>query len=366
MPDPRNGPASAASRDHLLLLRVDASPVMGIGHFMRCLALAQAWQELGGRAVFCGHLSSPTLSQRLAREGFGLLPLAYPETPPQVFCSMMAAEVDRSGHDDMSRVWTVLDGYHFTSECQEAIRNKGMKLLAIDDEGLQSRWNVDALLNQNLHARLLRYELTPDVLTFFGPDFALLRRDFRSHPSGQGGIQDVGRRLLVSLGGSDPENWTTRMIESAAQAGIPGLQCKVVVGPGNEHAAGIEKRSRELGPEFEVLRSPGDMPALMRWADAALAAAGSTSWELAHMGVPTLLVAAAANQEPIAEHLDRMGAACNLGWAKDLNLDDVAVRLKKLMFSRETRRSMALKGRAVVDGKGALRVAARMRGNPDA
>jgi len=366
MSEPRNDPAGGVRLDRLLLVRVDVSAQMGAGHFMRCLALAQAWHELGGRAVFCGHLSSPAHYRRLAGEGFDLLPLPSPATPPHVFSSVMAAEADRSGHDDKTQVWAVLDGYHFTRECQDAIKDKGMKLLAIDDEGLQSRWNVDALLNQNLHAHLLRYELAPNVLSFFGPGFALLRREFRSLFPDQDEIPGRGRRLLVSLGGSDPENWTSKILEGVARAAIPGLHCKVIVGPDNEHAVGIEKKSRELGPGFEVLHSPGDMPALMGWADAALAAAGSISWELAHMGVPALLVVAADNQEPIAKHLGHMGAADNLGWVKDLGSGDVAVRLKRLLRSPGVRRTMAKKGRAVVDGKGALRVASRMRGELDA
>lgn len=58
-----------------LCIRADAGPEQGIGHVMRCLALAQAWQDRGGTATFLTATQAPALHERIRREGFDLQPL---------------------------------------------------------------------------------------------------------------------------------------------------------------------------------------------------------------------------------------------------------------------------------------------------
>ncbi|MFN9054465.1 MAG: glycosyltransferase, partial [Pseudanabaena sp.] len=52
----------------------------------------------------------------------------------------------------------------------------------------------------------------------------------------------------------------------------------------------------------------------MVWAEIMIAAGGSTNWELAFMGLPSIVITIADNQKAIAAELDRQGAIINLGW----------------------------------------------------
>ena len=61
-----------------LCIRADASPSIGIGHLMRCLALAQAWQDRGGAVTFVTAPGQPALKARFVSEGFAVHELKAP------------------------------------------------------------------------------------------------------------------------------------------------------------------------------------------------------------------------------------------------------------------------------------------------
>ena len=100
-----------------------------------------------------------------------------------------------------------------------------------------------------------------------------------------------------------------------------------------------------------------DMPKLMSWADVAVSAGGSTVWELAFMGVPSLLCIVAENQKYCVNALAEDGIFLTAGWLKNISPDDIANILLKLIISKELRRGISNKERMLVDGKGVFRIA---------
>ena len=116
-----------------ILIRADASPEIGTGHVMRCLALAQAWQDAGGRATFLMAQSTPSILARLAAENCRVISLsAVSGSDEDVgFTNEYASGVDAE--------WLVIDGYTFGGEYQEQIRSRKRKLLCVDDAGKCNR-----------------------------------------------------------------------------------------------------------------------------------------------------------------------------------------------------------------------------------
>jgi spore coat polysaccharide biosynthesis predicted glycosyltransferase SpsG len=109
--------------------------------------------------------------------------------------------------------------------------------------------------------------------------------------------------------------------------------------------------------ELKLCENPTHMPELMNWADVAIAAAGSTTWELAFLGVPFCHIVVADNQAAIADHAARGGYAVNLGWHAELTTGRVAGAVADLLDDSDRRSAMTRAGRAAIDGQGALRVA---------
>lgn len=336
-----------------LLLRADATPQMGTGHVMRCLALAQAWQAAGGRVVLAAASLTPALEARLRAEG-----LAVSRLEAEAGSAQDAAEtLALAGREGAG--WLTVDGYGFSGEYQRAIVAAGLPLLAIDDYGHAAHYWAGLVLNQNLDAREETYgSREPGLRLLLGTQYALLRREFWPWRSRTRSIPAAARRILVTMGGADPGNATLRVMDALSSLDLPGLEARVVVGGSNPHLAAIRQAARHCGPWLELVENATGMPDLMAWADVAVSAAGTTCWELAFMQLPALLLALAENQRPNAQEMGRLGAAVSLGWHADVTPAAITAALDSLLADAAARGSMARAGAGLVDGRGAERVAA--------
>jgi len=337
-----------------LILRTDASAELGTGHVMRCLALALAWVGSGGAATFVSRLPEP-LARRIRAEGIGLV---------EIGCGPGDAEdlrtVDRLARSG-ERPWIVLDGYHFSPGYSSALRKLG-RVLAINDYGAATAIQADLHLDQNLDGgRPGGYP--EEELVLLGPAYALLRPEFQNRPA-RACLRPC-RQVLVTLGGSDPANLTGTVLEILAKVLPQGARCLAVLGAANPRAAEVELLTRRLGPAFEARTGVADMAALMAETDLAVAAAGSTVWELACMGVPCLALPLADNQVPVARGLERWGAAATLPPGPGLDEARFAQLAAALVADDARRAALAEAGLRLVDGQGAGRVVRAMRALSD-
>jgi len=342
--------------DHLFI-RADASTEIGAGHLMRCLALAQAWKARGGRATFITACESAGLYRRLVDEGFGVVRVdrSYPDPAD------WRVSGDHLAH--YSGAWVVLDGYHFDAAYQCRIREAGHRLLVIDDMAHLDYYCADILLNQNIYAAELTYSCRPETKMLLGVSHALLRREFMAWQSRRGEIPETALRVLVTLGGSDPDNVTLKVVKALHLLGSTGWnwEARIVAGAANPHLGALRREIGLLEDRIRLLADVNNMPELMAWADVAVSGAGSTCWELAFMGLPALLLVLAENQRRVAAAVAAGGAGIDLGAYETISEADMARALEDLMQNAGERRRLSERGRQWVDGRGASRVIAALR-----
>jgi UDP-2,4-diacetamido-2,4,6-trideoxy-beta-L-altropyranose hydrolase len=332
-----------------LLIRADGNPQIGLGHLMRCLALAQHWQQRCGPVTFAMAEEVPVFAARLRKEG-GDLHLLGIEPGSPVDADATAALAEARG-----AAWIVCDGYHFGGAYQARLKASGRRLLFVDDYGHCEEYCADLVLNQNLYAQPAPYAWRSsgsDLL--LGSRYALLRREFAAHPPEPRAAPAQAGRLLITLGGSDPVDFTS--IALAALAHVDAMQALVLVGGSNPHRDRIDHAASLLGERVTVVTAVDDMPARMAWADLALTAGGSTCWELLYMGVPALVVVLADNQLQVAQAMAHQGAGIDLGRAAALDAVRLGATIATLARDQAARHAMAQAGRALVDGRGAERV----------
>lgn len=350
-----------------IAFRADASDVIGSGHVMRCLALADQLKIAGHHTRFICNALPKYLLAKLHDSGHELR-LLTPDQPlfpdsimndnhllPQALVKDAQASVAHL--QDQMWDWLVVDHYDIMSIWENIVRRSARRILVIDD--LCDRpHDCDVLLNQNHgeHLPSCYIGLLPEGCTIlYGPRFALLRPDFQKyHDSCQLIRQGVIKRLLISFGGVDEPNYTAMTVRAVASLNHPELNVDVVVGAQYPYFKEIAILCEQHGYQLHI--QTDSMAELMKSADLAIGAAGSTSWERCCLGLPSILFSIANNQDSIAAGLQNLGAALYLNVPSSevhnrllLELDQLLHDTKKLMMLSEN--SFAL-----VDGRGVERV----------
>jgi UDP-2,4-diacetamido-2,4,6-trideoxy-beta-L-altropyranose hydrolase len=340
-----------------LILRADATSHIGSGHVMRCLALAQAWQDAGGRAVFVMSDSAPVIEERLRTEVMHVIHLQVARQT-----SGDAEQTSELAHKYRAK-WVVVDGYQFGADYQRSLKKSGMKVLFVDDHGHAGHYSADLVVNQNACADEGHYrDREQQTRLLLGPRYAMLRREFVVWCNWKRTIPPRGRKVLVTMGGSDPDNLTLRVVEALQLVKTDGLEATVVIGGINSNVRSVEQAAMKSTHSIRFVKNAVNMAELMVWADIAVSAAGCTCWEMCLLGLPSLVIDLADNQLPIARCLSQRGLALHLGSSRDCPAERISGEVMRLLASAESRAQMSTRGRDLVDGSGASIVCAAMRG----
>jgi len=338
-----------------LLIRADATEDTGWGHVMRCLALAQRWQEKGGRATFVISEDSSAIKPRLVSEGVEVLSLFSVKKGKGE--DEDARETAKIAHEKGAS-WVCADGYQFDGQFQKIIRDSHLNLLFIDDYGHAEHYYANRVLNQNIHAHERLYSNRESYTELLlGTSYVLLRHEFSKWGGWSRSIAEKANKILVTLGGRDPLNVTSKVIDALGQVQNRSLDVRVVLGESNPCFAEVREKIQGFPFSIRLESKNPDMAELMAWADVAISAGGSTCWELAFMGLPSLMIILSDNQHPIVEGLGRAGIGINLGQYETLSISKMMENLDVLMNNQALRIGMSERGRKLVDGKGAARVA---------
>ncbi|MDX9723841.1 MAG: UDP-2,4-diacetamido-2,4,6-trideoxy-beta-L-altropyranose hydrolase [Myxococcota bacterium] len=331
-----------------LLIRADAGPDIGMGHVMRCLALALEWKRRGGALALLSASPPDAVVNKWRSIGADVFPLEIIRGTEEDL--LVTAELIGQLAPD----WLVVDGYHFDSTYQRTLANLG-QLLWIDDEAHAAPYTADLVLNQNLHAHESMYaERRGETSLLLGLRYVLIRPEFLGRRWSPNTPSDCPKVVII-MGGSDPSNVSLAVAQAISALPVR-IDIHIVVGPASPHLSSLQHQSQRATQPWTLHHAPHDLPGLLCSADCVVTAAGSTSWELACLGVPTCLLTVATNQLPIAAELGKQQAAVLLGSATDVSSSQFNQILSDLLQDEALRKQLSNNGRNLVDGRGSMRV----------
>lgn len=338
----------------MFYIRTDGNTQIGAGHIMRCLSIAQALKNRGKVTIFI--TADEESSRLISSKGFGTLTLKTDYANMDGELEMLLPVLRDNNIQSL-----LIDSYSVTDHYMRTLGEK-VKTIYMDDLG-EHLYPVDMLINYNIYAKDLPYEdqyqkkvmKVPKLL--LGCDYVPLRSEFQNM---EGKVRRTVKDILITSGGSDPSNATSKILKAIVRQGMKykGIQFHIVSGTYNINFEELRDMERENG-NFHLYQNVKDMAALMKKSDVAIAACGSTMYELTAMGIPTVCYFFADNQKKVAEAFGKelAGNAGNMEKNPEMVVADIIKYLDVYIESYELRLEKSEAMMQLLDGDGASRIA---------
>ncbi len=300
-----------------VIFRVDASLKMGTGHVMRCLTLAQALKENGTNVEFICRKHEGNLIGKIHSGGFNVYELeVFEETEfdTRLAHSHWLGATQQQDADDCINIlkavkldWLIVDHYALDEQWQKRLKPYCEKLMVIDDLA-DRKHQCDILLDQTFGRQQEDYlTFTPkDCELLLGSQYALLRPEFSKwrEYSLERRSKPEFKQLLINMGGVDVDNVTEKVLDELKICSLSNdIKITVVMGGSAPYLESVKSKVITLTCKIEVKVDVGNMAEIMSNSDIAIGAAGSTTWERCCLGLPTIQIVIAKNQQFLAETL---------------------------------------------------------------
>ena len=269
-----------------ILIRADSSSQIGLGHLMRTLLLAQGLKKYF-HIIFAARELPGSQNALITQHGFALQMVKTME------CEELL-EITNKLHPTLC----IIDHYGIDQSCEAKIQ-KICDVLAFDDEFKQHSANI--VLNHSFIAKTEDYSYLHDTKILAGSHYTLLKDAFFSHTNRFVPLETLkGKKVLITLGGSDPLNLSLRVKQYLLS--IEKSMCvTIVTTSANARLAHLKAVDKELIVDAD------DMARLMRGYDLIITSASTSLLETFALQKPFIAIQCASNQAQTVDILTRMG-----------------------------------------------------------
>lgn len=367
-----------------VLIRADASVLIGSGHIMRCLSLANGLKIHGKSCVFAARNIPDGLAEKLKILGHDIIILKGDNEPPMdkaqgqygkwlgtseigdadTLLTALAPYIAKNGMPEL----IICDHYALGAQWEKRVgQSLKAPIAAIDD--LSDRVHDCQWLIDTTYGKIpADYQgLVPkNCQTLIGSKYALLRPEFAKMRPKSLTRRDVRFKredpvgnVLISMGGMDKDNVSRLMLEAiAALPETPSFETHILVGSNCPHLSTLRSFAETLPFDVTIHAGVDDVTPLLMAADICIGAAGSSTWERCCLGLPTINIILADNQKTIARKMAERGAVIDAGFFSDLDIESFSAEiLAPLLANSLQRQELSLACRSVCNGHGVTYVA---------
>ena len=329
-----------------IIFRADGTIQLGLGHIVRCLALADVLKS-----------TNPDIEVTFItkyKEGKKII-----EDKKYEVISAIDDEINQIRNLADGDTLLLTDFLDTDNSYISRIREMpGLKVISIDNNTKLKRIDADILINANVFDEG-EQKVIGSTGYYLGPKYMILRKEFEEVHAEETYIKDNVQTILVMFGGTDPRGFTIKVAD--ALQSIPGeVRINLIAGPAFPHSGKLNEFLSETNRKFCLFFSPKNLIEIMKSADVAITAAGIALYELAALGVPSIVIPQAKHQEDIAKAFEKSGACINMGAYPSNKM--IYKSTMMLMGSELHRKQLSENAKMLVDGGGTKRIVRLIKG----
>ena len=333
---------------HTLFIRADGNEKIGLGHIMRSMTIATSFRNVGFECIYI--CSAPINKKIFQRYKFSVIEIEYPYSTKtnkeaQNICSLI--------HERCAE-YILVDSYYTNNEYLSILK-KCTKLICINST--KKKLITDYLINENIacdRAYLKKLYLGTGTKLLLGPEYSPIRKEFcnRSYK-----VKKKVSKILITTGGGDQYNFMTQFLkEIMRNIKYCDLEFVFISGGCNIYYDLLlyEAKGKE---NIKIINNANNMAELMQDSDMAISAGGTTILELSVIGVPTIGIAVADDQEEGLNFMHHAGMICYAGRITETHFwKNVFLYFDNILMSMDLRAKLSGISKKHLDGKGADRI----------
>ena len=333
----------------MIVIRADASAALGLGHLKRCLSLAQALRAQGAAVTLAWRRIDVDCTPMIERAGVVSCCIGSGRASSELIDArdLLAALP--------AAALVIVDHYALGERWHRVVRAATQARIATIDDLADRALAADIAIDPNFSsdpAAKFAGRLPAKARLLAGPQHALLAPAYADAPRCV--LNEPVRSIGIFMGGTDAAGLSAVALDALETIGFPG-RIEIATTQGNPHLAALLERAAARSNLVITLDQP-DLAGFFARHDLQIGAGGGATWERCCIGAPTLAVIAADNQRPVLLPLQQMGVLRVIA-EEPPTIAAIAAATRELIENPALRRSLAERATALVDGRGAQRVA---------
>ena len=349
-------------------IRVDSSEQIGSGHFMRCLTIANALDQINCKCYFISRYLPENfiLTLRKTNHSFVKLPNIKKSTPSNELrhSNWLGVSQEEDALQTIEAIkkenidWMIVDHYALDINWEIFLRNNVKNIMVIDDL-MDRKHSANLLLDSNLRDDDLnsyRALVNEDCDLLLGPKFVPLREEFSVEA-----IENKNKLLniFIFFGAYDTNNYTELMIDFLYKINKE-FNVDVVIGKGNVNTENIRNKCMTYGMNLHI--QTNSIAKIMQKSSIGIGAGGITVWERCSMQLPSFCIPVAFNQEDQLKQAEKKGL---LYVSKCFNKKDSILmdELSNFIRNKNLHKTIQEQCSRMVDSRGAYRIVNKLK-NP--
>lgn len=335
----------------MLLIRVDASESVGLGHLMRCLTIAEHFLLKNIKVTVL--TKSKNLKALIINNSIELVLMPDDikvDDELKTIESLVSKKKINLILLDVNNFYSFqsLESYDYYLKC---LKNLSLFLLSFEDPH-NCVHSSDVIIIPYLDSEKQEITKRQNSKYLLGLKYYVLRSEFLAVKPVE--IKKEIKNILITMGGCDNNNITLKVLESLNTL---NFNLTIIIG---KMFKNIEPKIKNILDDYQgsykLIKNTRNISKIMSESDIAIINSGLTKYETASIGLPSVVISNNDYHSELMKDFDKYNVILHLGTVDKLKNSVILDSVNLLSKDFKKRQIMSANGKVLIDGYGVERI----------